>query len=68
MADRDPLSDIEAYDRIHAASQALGTAPGATTRADTAMKAARRALHIVMFGLLKASDGETDRVEGVRED
>jgi hypothetical protein len=68
MPDDKPLSDDEAHARIHAAALALGSAPGATTRGDTALKAARRALGILMYGLVKAIDENSDRVEGVKRE
>lgn len=66
MAERPPLSDDEAYEALYAAHLALGTAPGATVRADTALKAARKAMAILMFGLIKAGEDQSDRVEGIR--
>lgn len=68
MPDDKPLSDNEAHERLVLASYALGTAPGATTRADTALQAARRALAILQFGLVKASDEDTDEVDGIIPD
>ena len=68
MADDAPLTDEQAYDRIYAASQALGSAPGGTTRADTALKAARRALTILQFGLVAAMENDSDHVEGVKDE
>lgn len=48
------LNDIEAYDRLHAAGQALGNDGGVTPAADTALQAARRALIALQMGLLRA--------------
>lgn len=52
--DDKPLSDNEAGDRLHAAEQALGTAPGATVSANTALTAARKALALLKLGLIAA--------------
>lgn len=54
MADLKPLSDNEADDRLKAALSALGEAPGATTRADTALQAARKMLALISMGLITA--------------
>ncbi|WP_062233210.1 hypothetical protein [Aureimonas sp. N4] len=56
MADKDPLEDMAAYDRLHAALDALGKAPGATIHGNTALEAARRSLRMLQLGLLVASD------------
>jgi hypothetical protein len=61
-----PLSDNEAHDRLTAALEALGDAPGATRRADTALSAARKALRMLGFGLLYASEKGIDDVPGVK--
>ncbi len=63
MADDKPLSDIEVHDRLVAAAEALGTAPGATTRGDTAVSAARKALRLMQLGLVLAMEkaDPTDR-------
>lgn len=50
------LTDIEAYDRLHDASMALGNAGGVTPAADTALSAARRALVAFQFALLRSID------------
>ena len=52
--DERPLTDNEADDRLKAALDALGTAPGATTAADTALAAARKALSLLSLGLIAA--------------
>ncbi|GGE18165.1 hypothetical protein GCM10011390_41690 [Aureimonas endophytica] len=62
----DPLDDTAAYDRLFAALRELGTSPGATVRADTALKAARRSLNILMFSLLKAGEESADKLDGVK--
>jgi hypothetical protein len=59
------LSDNEAHDRLHAAREALGEEAGETVRGDTVLKAARRALSLLQFGLLKAAEDGTDKVEGI---
>ena len=61
------LTDDEAYALLHAAWLALGQADGETIRADTAMKAARRALIFLQLGLLKAIDEDSDRVSTIRD-
>ena len=54
MADHRPLSENEADDRLKAALNALGEAPGVTVAADTALTAARRALSLISLGLIAA--------------
>jgi hypothetical protein len=54
MADNRPLSDNEADDRLKAALNALGEAPGVTVAADTALAAARKALSLLSLGLIAA--------------
>jgi hypothetical protein len=54
MADNRPLSQNEADDRLKAALNALGEAPGVTVAADTALTAARRALSLISMGLIAA--------------
>lgn len=64
MPDTKPLSDNEADDRLKAALGALGEAPGATVRADTALQAARKVLALLSMGLITASvraEQERDR-------
>lgn len=56
MPDRLPLSDNEVHDRLVAAYNALGERPGATTRGDTALKAARKALRLLQLGLVVAME------------
>ena len=55
---RPPISDDEAYERLHAALTALGREDGQTTRGDTALKAARKALALLQMGLIAAIDRE----------
>jgi len=54
MADNRPLSENEADDRLKAALNALGEAPGITVAAETALAAARRALWLISLGLISA--------------
>jgi hypothetical protein len=54
MADNRPLTDNEADDRLKAALNALGEAPGITVAADTALAAARKALSLLSLGLIAA--------------
>ena len=51
MADNRPLSENEADDRLKAALNALGEAPGVTVAADTALAAARKALSLIRWAL-----------------
>lgn len=60
------LSDNAAHDRLIEARRALGDAPGETVRADTALKAARKALDGLALALLVASESGSDEVPGVR--
>jgi hypothetical protein len=55
MADDKPLSDNDADDRLKATLEVLGTAPGRTVVADTALQTARRALSIISWSLVTAS-------------
>lgn len=55
-----PLSDGEAYDRLHAALLALGKEDGESNRAYTALKAARRSLVLLQIGLVAAAEGGGD--------
>lgn len=65
MRDDKPLSDNEAHDRLVAAREALGNASGSSVRADTALRAARRALNVLQVGLVAAAEAEADRIEAV---
>ncbi len=62
------LTDDEAYDRMHAASVALGNDEAETTRANTALETCRRALQMMMFGLIAAQEAKSDEVPGVMKD
>lgn len=61
-----PLSDNEAHDLLFEARRVLGEVDGETVRADTALKAARRALSGLALALLVASEEGSDTVPGVR--
>lgn len=64
MPDDKPLSDSAADDRLKAALGALGDAPGATVRADTALQAARKMLALLSMGLICAgvkAESEADK-------
>lgn len=50
------LSDNEVHDRLVAAYEALGEEDAATTRGQTAITAARRALALFQLGLLVAME------------
>lgn len=63
----EPLSDTEAYDVLHRAFLALGSAKGETVRADTALSAARRSLLLLQMGLLQASDEGSDGIVSIRD-
>ena len=54
MSDDNPLSDNQIDDRLKAALMALGETPGATTRGDTALRAARKMLSLLSMGLIAA--------------
>lgn len=62
-----PLSDNQAHDLLTEARRILGNAPGETTRADTALKAARQALSGLAIALLYASETGSDQVPGVKD-
>lgn len=62
-----PLTDTEVHDRLVAAAEALGDAPAETTRGNTAITTARRALVLLQLGLVQAMEENTDRVAGVRD-
>jgi hypothetical protein len=49
----DKLSDIEVYDRLHAAGGALGDEPGQTVAGNTALEAARKALTLFNCAMIK---------------
>lgn len=66
MADDKPLSDNRIHDRLTAALEVLGSAKGETTRGQTAIEAARRALSVIAFGLLYAAEKDLDDVPGIR--
>lgn len=59
------LSDNEAHDRLHAAVEALGVGQCETVRGNTALRAARKALTLLQWGLVKAMETNSDHVEGV---
>ena len=54
MSDDKLLSDNQIDDRLKAALTALGETPGATTRGDTALRAARKMLSLLSTGLIAA--------------
>lgn len=64
MADEKPLNDTEVWNRLHAALEALGTAPGTTKAGDTALTAARRALVYFQMGVLKSAEAEQEPFKG----
>ena len=50
------LTDIEAYDRLHAAALALGSEGALTPAADTALRTARLAIVSFQMALIRAMD------------
>lgn len=54
MPDTKPLSDNQADDRLKAALDTLGEAPGATTRANMALTVARKTLALLSHALITA--------------
>lgn len=50
------LTDIEAYDRLHDATQALGGEGGITPAANTALTSARLALVSFQMALIRSMD------------
>lgn len=60
-----PLTDVEVHDRLCAAAEALGNATGATTRGNTALETARRALALLQLSLVHAMETRSDRLKGV---
>ena len=50
------LNDIQAYDRLHDAAQALGKEGGLTPAGDTALASARTALTAFQMALLRSMD------------
>ncbi|MHC2334487.1 hypothetical protein [Bradyrhizobium sp. USDA 4454] len=63
MPDNQPLSDNAVDDRLKAALEVLGSAPGATTAGDTAISAARKALALLSLGLIGAGVKREDTEE-----
>jgi hypothetical protein len=47
MADEQPISDNEVWERLARARDVLGEAPGSTVTGDTALQAARKALALL---------------------
>ena len=66
MAD-ETLSDEQVWNRLHAASEALGQTKGATVAGDTALTAARRALVLLQMGVLKSAEADQDQFKGPAE-
>jgi hypothetical protein len=50
------LTDIESYDRLHAAALTLGKEGGLTPAANTALQSARLALVAFQMALIRAMD------------
>jgi hypothetical protein len=68
MNDKPLLSDETVHDRLVAAAEALGTGQAETTRGQTALYAAKRALVILQWGLVQAMENDEDHVQGVLPD
>ena len=64
MADETPLTDVQVHELLCAAADALGSAPGATVRGDTAIEAARKALALLQIALIAAVDAAADQGDG----
>lgn len=60
MADDQPLSDNQVHDRLNAASEALGEAPGITVRGQTALDMARKVLSGLQLAVLLGGERATD--------
>lgn len=61
-----PLTDDEVHDRLVAAVEALGDRSASTTRGQTALDAARRALTLFQLALLMAVERGADALPGVQ--
>lgn len=66
MADKKLMTDVEVWDALQAARDALGTATGETVRGATALKTAREALTLIQMGHLASMDKDTDRNEAIK--
>jgi hypothetical protein len=53
------------HDRLHAAVEALGGDACETVRGYTAIQAARKALTLLQWGLVKAVENGSDQIDGV---
>lgn len=60
----DKLTDEQVWNRLHVASEALGSEKGASVAGDTALSAARRALALLQMGVLKASEADQEPLKG----
>lgn len=68
MSSKKPLSDTEAYDRLHQALLVLGDDMAATVHADTALETARRALKALQIGLTFATEKAEGRLPPTRSE
>lgn len=66
MGDAELLSDAAAHERLVAAREALGDAPGATVAADTALQAARQALVMLQLALIASEPQPGPELPGPR--
>ena len=62
------LTDNDVHERLYAALIAVGVDDAETVRGNTALEAARKALTLLMFGLVKSMDDGADTIEGVIPD
>lgn len=60
-----PLTDDEAYERLHAALLALGRDDGFTRRATTALETARRALSALQIALVFSIERDMHGMPGL---
>lgn len=67
MADDKKLSDIEVWDRLHAALDLLRDVRGETVRGDTALKTSVQALTLIQMGHLSAMDKGSDKNPAIKD-
>lgn len=60
MPETKPLSDNQASNRMRAALDALGDAPGETTAANSALRVCRMVLLQFYFGLIKSGENRDE--------
>lgn len=62
------LTDNDVHERLYAALRALGIEDAQTVRGNTALEAGKKALTLLMFGLVKSMDDGNDEIECVIRD